>query len=57
MAHTAIRLGYVSVSGGGSGGIVEYANLAAFPPIGQSSTVYLALDTKKIYKWSWNKYK
>jgi hypothetical protein len=52
MAHTAIRLGYVSVSGGGSGGIVEYANLAAFPPIGQSSTVYLALDTKKIYKWS-----
>lgn len=53
MAHTAIRLGYISTSGGGGGGgIVEFANLAAFPAIGQSSLVYLALDTKKIYKWS-----
>jgi hypothetical protein len=52
MAHTAIRLGYISTSGGGGGGIVEFANLAAFPPIGNSSLVYLALDTKKIYKWS-----
>ena len=52
MAHTAIRLGYISTSGGGGGGIVEFANLAAFPAIGQGSLVYLALDTKKIYKWS-----
>ena len=52
MANTAIRLGYISTSGGGGGGIVEYANLAAFPAIGQGSLVYLALDTKKIYKWS-----
>jgi hypothetical protein len=54
MAHTAIRLGYISISGGGGGGggIVEFANLAAFPAIGQSNLVYLALDTKKIYKWS-----
>ena len=52
MAYTAIRLGYVSISGGGGGGIVEYANLAAFPVIGNGSLVYLALDTKKIYKWS-----
>jgi hypothetical protein len=52
MAHTAIRLGYISTSGGGGGGIVEFANLAAFPAVGQGSLVYLALDTKKIYKWS-----
>jgi hypothetical protein len=52
MAHTAIRLGYISTSGGGGGGILEFANLAAFPAIGQSSLIYLALDTKKIYKWS-----
>lgn len=52
MAHTAIRLGYVSISGGGGGGIVEFANLAAFPPTGQGNIIYLALDTKKIYKWS-----
>lgn len=56
MAHTAIRLGYISVSGGGGGGIVEYPNSGAFPPIGQSSTIYLALDTKKIYKWSGGSY-
>lgn len=58
MAHTVIRLGYVSVSGGGGGGggIEEYASLAAFPPIGQSTIIYLALDTKKIYKWSSGSY-
>ena len=51
MAHTAIRLGYISLSGGG-GGIVEFANLATFPLTGQGNIIYLALDTKKIYKWS-----
>lgn len=56
MAHTAIRLGYISVSGGGGGGIYEYANVGAFPPIGQSNIIYLALDTKKIYKWSGGSY-
>jgi hypothetical protein len=56
MANTAIRLGYISVSsgggGGGGGGFEEYSNVAAFPPIGVSGVIYLALDTKKIYRWN-----
>jgi len=56
MAHTAIRLGYISVTGGGGGGISEYATAGSFPPIGQSNVIYLALDTKKIYKWTGGSY-
>ena len=41
----------VNPSTGGGGGIAEYANLAAFPPTGESDIIYLALDTKKIYAW------
>lgn len=55
MAHTAIRLGYLSISGGGGGGgagYEEYADLSSFPPIGQSGVIYLAVDTKKIYRWN-----
>jgi hypothetical protein len=55
MAHTAIRLGYLSISGGGGGGgagYEEYADLASFPPVGQSGVIYLAVDTKKIYRWN-----
>ena len=51
MANILVRLDYTTSTGGG-GGIVEYANLAAFPPIGNPSLIYLALDTKKIYKWT-----
>jgi phage terminase large subunit-like protein len=57
MANTAIRLGYLSISSGGGGaGFEEYANLAAFPPVGEEDTIYLALDTKKIYVWAGSAY-
>lgn len=52
MAHTAIRLGYLSAtSGGGGANFEEYASLASFPPVGEEATIYLALDTEKIYRW------
>jgi hypothetical protein len=52
MAHTAIRLGYLSAStGGGGANFEEYADLASFPPVGEEATIYLALDTEKIYRW------
>jgi hypothetical protein len=31
---------------------VEYANLAAFPGTGATNTIYVALDTVKLYRWS-----
>lgn len=52
MADTVIRLGYVSVSGGGGAGFEEYPNLAGFPPTGQADVIYVALDTNKTYRWS-----
>jgi hypothetical protein len=56
MANTAIRLGYIAVSsgggGGGGGGFEEFSDVTAFPPIGVSEVIYLALDTKKIYRWN-----
>lgn len=36
--------------------VVEYANLAAFPPTGETSKIYVALDTNKIYRWSGSAY-
>ena len=51
MAHTAIRLGYISISGGSGSGFQEYTDLASFPPIGQINKIYLASDTEKLYKW------
>ena len=32
--------------------VLEYANLAAFPVSGETSKIYVALDTKRIYSWS-----
>lgn len=54
MAHTAIRLGYISVSigEGDTDNFKEYSDLESFPPSGQLNTIYLANDTKKIYKWN-----
>lgn len=57
MAHTAIRLGYLSISGSGGGaGFQEYVDLASFPPVGQLNRIYLAADTEKLYKWNGTSY-
>lgn len=57
MAFTAIRLGYLSVSGGGGGGgggggYESYPSLSFFPPVGTVGVIYLALDTNKIYRYN-----
>lgn len=36
--------------------VLEYANLAGFPVTGSTSTIYVALDTNKIYRWSGSAY-
>jgi hypothetical protein len=36
--------------------VVEYANLAAFPVTGETSKIYVALDTNKCYRWSGSAY-
>lgn len=40
-----------AVGGGGGGGYQAYANLAAFPAVGTVGIIYVANDTKKIYRW------
>ena len=32
--------------------VLEFANLAAFPVTGETSKIYVALDTNKCYRWS-----
>ena len=36
--------------------VVEFANLAAFPVTGETSKIYVALDTNKTYRWSGSTY-
>ena len=36
--------------------VLEYANQAGFPATGSTSTIYVALDTNKIYRWSGSTY-
>lgn len=36
--------------------VVEYANLAAFPVTGETSKIYVAIDTGKAYRWSGSVY-
>lgn len=36
--------------------VVEYANLDAFPAIGETGKIYVALDTRYIYRWSGSVY-
>jgi hypothetical protein len=36
--------------------VLEYANFAAFPTIGEAHKIYVALDTNKIYRWSGSAY-
>lgn len=36
--------------------VVEYANLAAFPGTGESGKIYVAVDSRKVYRWSGSAY-
>ena len=36
--------------------VLEYANLAGFPATGETSKIYVALDTNKTYRWSGTAY-
>ena len=36
--------------------VLEYANLAAFPAIGESGKIYVAIDTNQTYRWSGSAY-
>lgn len=36
--------------------VLEYANLAGFPGIGETAKIYVALDTNKVYRWSGSAY-
>lgn len=36
--------------------VYEYANLAAFPAIGEPDTIYIAVDTSLIYRWTGSAY-
>lgn len=36
--------------------VLEFANLAAFPAIGESGKIYVALDTNKSYRWGGSSY-
>lgn len=36
--------------------VQEFANLAAFPVIGESGIIYVAIDTSKTYRWSGSVY-
>ena len=36
--------------------VLEFANLASFPATGETSKIYIALDTNKTYRWSGSAY-
>jgi hypothetical protein len=36
--------------------VLEYADLAAFPAIGETGIIYVAIDTGKVYRWSGSTY-
>ena len=36
--------------------VLEYADLASFPVIGEASKIYVAIDTNKTYRWSSTQY-
>jgi hypothetical protein len=45
-----------SAGGGGSANIVEAATAAGFPATGASSTLYVATDTSRVYRWAGSVY-
>lgn len=36
--------------------VVEYSSLAAFPPVGETGKIYVAIDTNICYRWSGSTY-
>jgi hypothetical protein len=42
----------VALGGGNSANIVEAATAAGFPATGASSTLFVATDTSRVYRWS-----
>jgi hypothetical protein len=36
--------------------VLEFADLAAFPEVGETGKIYAAIDTRKIYRWSGSVY-
>lgn len=36
--------------------VLEFANQAAFPPVGETGKIYVALDTNRTYRWSGSAY-
>lgn len=36
--------------------VLEFANLAAFPAVGETGKIYVAIDTSKCYRWSGSTY-
>jgi len=36
--------------------VMEYANIASFPTVGETGKIYVALDTNKTYRWSGSAY-
>lgn len=65
-ANKGVPNGYASLDGSGIvptsqlpsyvDEVLEYANLAAFPAIGATDKIYVALDTNKVYRWSGSSY-
>jgi hypothetical protein len=66
IANKGVAGGYASLDGSGKvpsaqlpafvDDVLEYAILAAFPGTGATGTLYVALDTGKIYRWSGSAY-
>ena len=38
-------------SGGGTGGVEEYAAFSAFPPVGQTNVIYIDAEFGSLYRW------
>lgn len=66
LTNKGVAGGYASLDGTGKvpasqlpsyvDDVLEYANLAAFPGTGETSKIYVALDTNKTYRWSGSVY-
>jgi hypothetical protein len=44
------------ITGGGGGGLVEYATPANFPATGAAAVIYIATDTGRTYRWAGTAY-